>query len=92
MANGATLRLDRLVLEDERSLFIRVTRVANRIPRRRRAQLPANKSSVGIVAVRALNQSFFHAVVERHVELRFFFLVACVAQAGLTLNQQRLVR
>ncbi len=86
MAGHATLRLDRLVLEHKGSLLIRMACEANRIPRCRRAQLLANEPSVGIVTVRALNEPFFHAMVERHIELRLDFLMAGVAEAWLNFD------
>jgi len=83
MAGHAPLCLDRLVLEHKRSLLICMARVANRIPRCRRPQLLANEPTVGIVTIGALNKSFFHAMVERHIELRFDLLMAGVAEGWL---------
>src|SRR6516164_9289142 len=45
---------------------------------------------MGIVTIRALNEPFFYAMVERHVELRFDFLVAAIAQRWLGLDEQEL--
>ena len=83
MAGHAPLGLDRLVLEHKGSLLICMARVANRIPRCRRPQLLADEPAVGIVAIGALNKSFFHAMVERHIELRFDLLMAGVAKRRL---------
>lgn len=86
MAGHATLCLDRLVLEHKGSLLIRMACVANRIPRCRRAQLLAYKATVGIVTIRTLNESFFHAMVERHIELRLDFLMTGVAEGRLSFD------
>lgn len=83
MAGHATLRLDWLVLKHKRSLLIRMACEANRVPRCRRAQLLANEPTMGIVTIGALNKSFFHAVVERHIELRLDLLMAGVAEGWL---------
>lgn len=91
MAGHAPLCLNRLVLEHKRSLFICMARVANRIARRRRPQLLANEPTVGIVTIGALNQSFFHPMVERHIELRFDLLMAGVAEGWLRFDQEVLI-
>jgi hypothetical protein len=83
VASHATLGLDRLVLEHKGPLLIRVARVADRIPRCRRAQLLANEPTVGIVTIGALNESFFHSMVERHIELGLDLLMAGVAEGWL---------
>ena len=46
-----TLRLNPLVLEDKRPLFVCVACEANRVPRGRRAQLLANKPAVRVMAI-----------------------------------------
>jgi hypothetical protein len=91
MAGHATLCLDRLVLENERPLFVSVACVANRIPRRRRAQLLADEPTVGVMTIRTLNEPFLHAVVERHVELRLDLLMAGIAETRLSLDQEKLI-
>ncbi len=86
MAGHAALCLDRLVLEHKRSLLIRMARVADRIPRCRRAQLLANKPTMGIVAIGTLNKSFFHTMVEGHIELRLDLLMAGVTEVCLSFD------
>ena len=86
MAGHATLGFDRLVLKNKGSLFVRMAGVADLISRGCRAQLLADKSAVRVVTIRALNQSLFHPMVERHVELRFDLLVTAVTQSGLSLS------
>jgi NAD(P)-dependent dehydrogenase (short-subunit alcohol dehydrogenase family) len=43
------------------------------------------------MAIRALHQSFFHPMMERHVELRLHVDVARVAEFRLSLGQQELI-
>jgi hypothetical protein len=86
VAGHAALGLDRLVLEHKGSLLIRMARVANRIPRCRRAQLLTNKPTVGVVTIRALNEPFLHAMVERHIELWLDLLMAVVTEVGLSFD------
>ena len=90
MASHATLRLNRLVFKNKWPLFVSVARVAYRISRRRRAEVLADESAVRVMTIRTLNKPFFHAMVERHVELRFYLLMAGIAQIGLRLDQQKL--
>ena len=92
VADYATLCLDRQVLENERSLFIRVAGVADRIPRGCRAKLLADESTMGIMTIGTLNEPFFHPMVERHVELRLDFLMAGVAEIRLSFDQKGLIR
>ena len=91
MAGHATLGLDRLVLKDKRPLFVCVAGVADLISRSGRAQLLANEPAMGIVAVCALDQPFFNAMVEWHVELRFDLLMAAVTKRGLRFGQKKLI-
>jgi hypothetical protein len=91
MAGLAAFRLYRLVFEDERSLLVHVACEANRIPRRRRAQLLAHEPTMGIVAIRAFQQPFFHPVMKRHVELRLDVQVTAIAEGWLSLDQQKLI-
>ena len=92
VAGYATLSLDRQVLENERSLFIRVAGVADRIPRGCRAKLLADEPTMGIMTIGTLNEPFFHPMVERHVELRLDLLVAGIAEIRLSFDQKVLVR
>ncbi len=79
MARFAAFWLDRLVLENEGSLFVGVARKADSIPRRRRAKLFPDETSMGVMAIRTLNKPFIDPVVEGHVELRLHLQVAGVA-------------
>ena len=91
MAGDATLSFDRLMLKNERTLFVSVARVAHLISCRCRAQLLADEPTVRIVTIRALNESLFHPVVERHVELWFDLLMAAVAQGRLSFGQKEFI-
>lgn len=91
MAGDATLGLDRQMLENEWSLLIGMAGVADRIPCRRRPELFADEPSVGVVAIRTVNEPFLHAMMEWHVELRLDLLMAGVAKTWLSLDQEELV-
>lgn len=91
MAGDATLGFDRLMLKNERTLFVSVTRVAHFISCRRRAQLLADEPTVRIVTIRALNESLFHPVMERHVELWLDLLMAAIAEGRLSFCQKELI-
>ena len=86
MAGYATLCFNRLVFEHKWSLLIGMACEANRIPSCRRAQLSTNKATVGIVTIRALDESFFHAMVERHIELWLDFLMTGVTKGWLSFD------
>ena len=75
------------MLEDKRSLLIRVACEADRIPSGRGAKLLADEPAMGIVTIGTLNEPFFHAMVERHVELRLDLLMAGVAKIRLSFDQ-----
>ena len=47
---------------------------------------------MGVVTVGALDEPFFHAMVERHVELRLDLLVAGIAEIRLSFDQKVLIR
>ena len=83
----ATLGLDRQMLEDKRALLIRVACEADRIPGRRRTKLLANESTMGVVTIGTLDEPFFHAMVEGHVELWLDLLMAGIAEIRLSLDQ-----
>ena len=88
------------VFEEERSSQIRVALetglfVAERVlgHARPRAHPPVRcLSTVRVVAVGALNYTFVHPVLERHIELRSYRTVAVVAQRRLCLSQEELLR
>jgi hypothetical protein len=47
---------------------------------------------MGIMAIRALNQSLVHAVMERHFELGLLLQMAGIAKLRLRFNEQKLLR
>ena len=83
MAGLTSVDLHRLVFENKRSLLVRVAFEADRILRGRSPHLVGLYRSVHVVAIAALDQSFVHAMVERHVELRFLLEMAPIAKLGL---------
>ncbi len=77
------------MLVDERASFVGVALEADGILRGSCADLPGQKTSVGIVAVIALHEAFVHTVMEGAIELLLHFLVAAIAkQRRLFLHQE----
>jgi hypothetical protein len=70
VATQAPLCLDSGMLIDERPARLRVALSADRILVGRRPQVAVHESAVGVVAVTALDQTFVHPVMERHIEGR----------------------
>ena len=91
MAGHATLGLYCLMLKNEGTLLINMAVEADSISRGRRAQLLADKPTVWVVTIRTLDQSLFHPMVERHVELWFDLLMAAVTQSRLRFGQEKLI-
>lgn len=91
MARFAAFCLDRLMFENERSLLVRVAGDANAIPCCGRSKLLADESAMRVMAIRTLHQAFFHTMMKRHIELRFFVQMAAV-ELRLLLDQQKLLR
>lgn len=50
------------------------------------------RRTMHIVTIRALNQTLIHAMVERHLELRFLLQVTGVAESWLRFHQKKLFR
>ena len=92
MARNATLCLDRLVFENEWSLLVDVASKADRILSRRGAQLLSDETTMRVMTIHALHQSFFHPVMKRHIELGLHLQVAGVAKPRLSFDQQELIR
>src|SRR5437773_11755474 len=77
------------MLVDERTSFVRVTFEAHSVLRGGGAYRAGEETSMRVVAVVALHESFVDAVVESAVELLLYFLVAPVAkQRGLFFHQE----
>src|SRR5271169_6757708 len=90
MACRTTFDLDYFMLIHIRSRFVRVAGEANQVLRCRGPQLPRLESAMLIVAIRALHQTFVHAMMEGPVELLLLVQVAAVAQIRLFRFQQKL--
>ena len=86
MARGAALRLYGCVLKDKWAVLVHVALKADRILAGGSSHLFGSHSSVGIVAIGALDQAFVHAVVERHGKLRLLLEMAGVAKLRLRLH------
>src|SRR5713226_6067605 len=95
MTNLATLDLQWRMLEDEWTLFVRMTLQAGHIRTHRQSRLLELESAVRVVTVAALDLPFEHFVVKGHIELRFHLGVAAQTQLRLAhfqLLQSRSVR
>jgi hypothetical protein len=88
VASLAALALDGFVLEDERPTLVAMALEANHILVRRRPKLTVSRSSVRIVAIIALDQPLYYAVMERLLEVSSLFDMAGEAQRRLLLYQQ----
>ena len=65
---------------DERAGLVRMAFETDRILRGRGPQLPVQETTVRIVAVRALDHSFIHPVMEWPLKLLRNFLMAAIAK------------
>jgi hypothetical protein len=90
MARLTSIDLHRLVFENKRPLFVCVALKADCILRRRSPHLVGLDRAVDVMAIAALDQPFIHAMMERHVELRFLLQMAPIAKLGLGLYEQKL--
>lgn len=90
MASGATLDFG-FVLVDERTLLVRMAFVANLVIAIGAAKLMGLKTTVGIMAIAALQQPFVDAVMKWPGELRLYIQVAAEAQLWRGLFQQELL-
>ena len=76
------------MLEHKRTLFVRVALEADGVLRGRSPHLMRFHCSMNVVAIAALDQSFIHAMMERHVELGFLLEMARVAELRLHFPQK----
>jgi hypothetical protein len=90
MARLTSIDLHRLVFENKRTLLVRVALEADRILRGRSPHLVGFHRAVHVVAIAALDQTFIHTMMERHVELGFLLQMAPIAKLGLGLNQHKI--
>jgi len=84
MTGHAPIGLERCVFVRERTLLIGVTLNAPGIGSCRESCLLQLKTTVGIVAVTALDHSFKDFVMERLVEVRFDFVMTAHTKLWLT--------
>jgi hypothetical protein len=83
VAGDASFDFHRLVFEDERPLLVDVALEAHGVLRGRGAQLACEESTVWIMAVTALHQSFVNAMMKSAVELLLHLQMAAVAEQWL---------
>src|ERR1700760_855500 len=80
VTRDASFRLYRDVDVDERTPLLNVALIADLVLRRRGPELLGQETSVLVVTIRALHQTFVHPVAVRTAELRARFRVAGVAK------------
>ena len=79
MANSAAFQLC-FVLVDEGPLLVKMTLVADLVKAGGPAELVSQETTVGVVAIAALQQPFVDPVTERPCELRPHIQVAPIAK------------
>ena len=89
VARYAAVSFYRWMFMYERPGIFRVALDAYLVLRRRRPKLLAAERPMWIVAVRAIHQSFIHAVMEWTIEVWLDIAVARIAQRRLRRGQQR---
>lgn len=90
VAGLAPLDFYRLVLEHIGPLLVGMALVADKILGGRGTHLLWFHRSVDVMTVATLNQTFIHAMVERHIELRLLSEMARIAKLGLRLCEQKI--
>lgn len=90
MARLAAIHLHGRVFEHKRSLLVRVAFEADSVLGGGSPQLVRLHRAVHVVAIAALDQPFIHAMMERHIELRFLLEMAPIAKFGLGLYEQEI--
>src|ERR1700675_4645671 len=89
VAGCTAFDLHGFMLKHEGSSLVRVTRETHRILRGRGADLLGRNGSVRVVTVTALDESFVHPVMERHLELGLLIQVAGIAKRWLSFDEQK---
>ena len=87
----ATIRLDRSVLVNKRTLFVSVTLDASGIGAGRESRLFQLESAVWVVAIAASHRAFEHFVMERQVELVLGLAVTTETKLWIALLQHAYV-
>lgn len=88
MACHASFGLDWKMVKCEWSGFVGMAVEAKLVLRGSGAQLAGQESTMWIMTIRTLNESFIHFVVEGLGEIRLGFKMAAVTKAGLRSAQQ----
>jgi hypothetical protein len=83
VADGTALLLDRGVLEDEWTLFVRVALDAYRVRARGKTSLLQLKSAMRVMTIAAFHSAFRNSVMERKWKLLFHLAVTLEAELGL---------
>lgn len=87
VARRAALDFHRFMFVYEWPLFVGMTLETDLILGRSGSQLLWPYRSVRVMAVRALDQAFIHAMMKRHGKLRLLLLMACVTERGFSLDE-----
>ena len=88
VTTGATFRLYRNMLIDERPLLVGMALCANRVAAGECSRLPKGCGAVGVVAIAAPKESFVNPVVIRLGKVSLGGSMASVAEIGLSSHQQ----
>ncbi len=88
VARPAAIDLYRRVFVDKRPLLIGVAFETDCVLRGGSHHLFGPRGAVRIVAIGALNESFIHSMMERHIELRLLLQMAGIAKLRLGFLQQ----
>ena len=88
VTRDAAVRLNRSVLVNKRTLFVRVTLDAGRVCARREARLFELKTTMWIVAIAAFHRAFEHFVMEGQIELVLRFAVTTQTKLWLAFLEQ----
>ena len=87
VTRDASIRLDRSMLINKRTLFVSVTLDARGVSAGRESRLFQLESAVWVVTIAASHRAFEHFVMERQVELVLRFAVTTETELRLALFQ-----
>lgn len=88
VAGDASFCFHGRMFKDKWTRLFRVAGEADLVLRRGGTQLPGQETTMRVVAIRACQQAFIDAMVNRSGELRFYFSVAPVTEHRLGRHQQ----
>ena len=86
VTTATALSLDRYVFINEWSLLVGVALDANRVPGRHGSYLAEGGCAMNVMAVAALDETFFDSMMKRLGEVGFGSRMTSVAEIGLCLN------